>query len=233
MNYLEIANSPAMWLACFPMVAIILCQSLIFTKKSLKMGKKIGVEDAQIKRAIRSSATASIGPSLVILAGMLSLLVSMGGPISWIRLSAIGSVAYELMAAGFAAEAAGVTLGGPDMTAEVFATGIWVMTLGSIGWILFTALCTPQLDKFRTVLAGGKKAFIPVVSAAAMCGAFSYLCIERVVRFDTQTISAVSGFAIMIAFLLYNKKAQKQWVKEWGFTIAMFAGMVIAIPFIL
>ena len=221
-----------MWLACFPMVGIILLQSVIFAKKSLTIGKKIGISDAQMKRALRTSVTASIGPSLVILAGMVSLLVSMGGPISWIRLSAIGSVAFELMASGFAAEAAGVTLGGADMTASVYVTGIWVMTLASIGWVLFTALCTPQLDKFRTVLAGGKKALIPVVSAAAMCGAFSYLCLDRVMRFDTQTISAVSGFVIMAIFLMYNKKADKQWVKEWGFTIAMFVGMFIAIPFI-
>lgn len=162
---------------------------------------------------------------------MVSLLVAMGGPISWFRLSYIGSVAYELMAAGFGAQAAGVTLGGPDMNATAFAAGVWVMTLGSIGWILFTALATKKLDKFRYVLAGGKKAMLPIVSAGAMCGAFAYLSLDRVFRFDNQTTAALVGFGVMALFMIYNKKRNQQWVKEWALTISMFVGMIISVIF--
>ena len=50
---------------------------------------------------LRVSAISSIGPSIVILVTMISLIVSMGAPVSWMRLSFIGSVNYEAMAAGF------------------------------------------------------------------------------------------------------------------------------------
>jgi hypothetical protein len=162
---------------------------------------------------------------------MVSLLVAMGGPVSWFRLSYIGSVAYELMAAGFAADAMGITLGGPDMNATAFACGVWVMTLGSTGWVLFTALATPKLDKFRYVLAGGRKAMLPIVSAGAMCGAFAYLSLDRVFRFDQQTLAAIVGFIAMSIFMVYNKKPQKQWIKEWALTIAMFIGMFATVIF--
>ncbi len=231
MDHTEIANSLLLWFACGCGVALVIFQAAVMTRKSLKAGKKLGITDDQIKMAVKSSAVGSIGPSLAILAGMVSLLVAMGGPISWFRLSYIGAVAYELMAAGFGAEAMGVTLGGADFTATAFACGVWVMTLGSIGWVLFTALATPKLDKFRTVLAGGRKELIPVVSVAAMCGAFSYLTIDRVVRFDQQTIAAVAGFAIMAIFTAYNKKANKKWIREWSFCISMFAGMAISVIF--
>lgn len=231
MDHTEIANSLLLWFACGCGVALVIFQAAVMTRKSLKAGKKLGITDDQIKMAVKSSAVGSIGPSLAILAGMVSLLVAMGGPISWFRLSYIGAVAYELMAAGFGAEAMGVTLGGADFTATAFACGVWVMTLGSIGWVLFTALATPKLDKFRTVLAGGRKELIPVVSVAAMCGAFSYLTIDRVVRFDQQTVAAVAGFAIMAIFTAYNKKANKKWIREWSFCISMFAGMAISVIF--
>lgn len=52
----------------------------------------------------------SIGPSVVILVTMISLLVTMGAPVAWMRLSFIGSVNYEAMAAGFGAQAMGKTL---------------------------------------------------------------------------------------------------------------------------
>lgn len=229
MDYLQIANSPLMWISCGLCVGLVLFQSALFVQKSFSVGKKLEITDAQFKSAIKSSFTSSIGPSLAILAGLISLLVAMGGPISWFRLSYIGSVAYELMAAGFGAKAVGVTLGGADMNATAFAAGIWTMTLGSTGWVLFTALATPKLDKFRYVLAGGKKAVLPIISAGAMCGAFAYLSLDRVFRFDKQTVAALAGFAIMAAFMVYNKKQQKQWIKEWAFTISMFAGMIVSV----
>lgn len=231
MNYLEIANSPLMWLSCGLCVGLVLFQASLFVKKSFEVGRKLEISDSQFKSAIKTSFTSSIGPSLAILAGMVSLLVAMGGPISWFRLSYIGSVAYELMAAGFGADAVGVTLGGPNMNAVAFANGVWTMTLGSIGWILFTALATPKLDKFRYALAGGKKAVLPIISAGAMCGAFAYLSLDRVFRFNNQTIATFVGFGVMVAFMIYNKKSKKQWIKEWAFTISMFVGMIVSVMF--
>jgi uncharacterized membrane protein YjjP (DUF1212 family) len=105
------------------------------------------------------------------------------------------------------------------------------MSLGSAGWIIFTALATPKLDKFRYVLAGGKKAMLPIVSAGAMCGAFAYLSLDRVFRLDIQTIAAIAGFAVMAILMIYNKKHEKQWIKEWSLTISMFAGMLITVLF--
>ncbi|NLJ47644.1 MAG: DUF5058 family protein, partial [Treponema sp.] len=76
-----------------------------------------------------------------------------------------------------------------------------------------------------------KKAALPIISAGAMCGAFAYLSLDRVFRMDKQTTAALAGFAIMAAFTAFNKKAQKQWIKEWSFTISMFAGMFISVLF--
>ena len=57
-----------------------------------------------------SSAITSIGPSIVILSGLLSLLITVGGPMAWMRLSMIGSVMFESMAAGFGTSSVGVQL---------------------------------------------------------------------------------------------------------------------------
>ena len=90
MDYMKIANSPLLWLSCGLCVGLVFIQSGIFVKKSLSTSKTLGISNAQIKSAVKSSFTSSIGPSLAILAGMVSLLVAMGGPISWFRLSYIG-----------------------------------------------------------------------------------------------------------------------------------------------
>lgn len=99
MSYTEIANSPWLWLACGACVVWVLFQSIMFIKKSLDTGKKIGITKEQVSTTVKTAAVATIGPSLGIVVGMVALLVAMGGPISWYRLSYIGSVAYEVSAA--------------------------------------------------------------------------------------------------------------------------------------
>lgn len=92
MDAMKIANSiPILWIACGISILVI-AQALIFAKKSYSAGKKIGLTEKQMKNAIQSSAITSIGPSIVILSGMLSLLITVGGPMASLRLSLIGSV---------------------------------------------------------------------------------------------------------------------------------------------
>ena len=100
MDAMKIANSIPMWLACALPVAFVILQAVLFARGAYKSGKKLGLNDKQMKKAMKSSAVTSIGPSIVVLSAMLSLLVSVGGPIGWMRLSMIGSVMFESIAAG-------------------------------------------------------------------------------------------------------------------------------------
>ena len=43
-NYLELANSPLMWVSAAIAVGIVVFQSVLFFRKSLKAAKEIGIE---------------------------------------------------------------------------------------------------------------------------------------------------------------------------------------------
>ena len=228
MDYLQIANSPLMWAACICPVILVFVQAIIMTRKTLNIGKKIGVTDSQIKDAVVSSAISSLGPSVVNVVGMVALLIAMGAPVAWDRLSYIGNVGFEVGAASFGTEAMGISLGSEDMTAQAFANALWVMSAIGCGWILITALFTPKLGQFNRFLAGGRKETLPLISAAAMSGAFAYLTMNNVKNFNHTSVSALGGFIVMGVFMLYNKKANKKWIREWAMTISMFAGMIVS-----
>lgn len=230
MDYLKIANGFWLWLACGLGVAWVVFQSALFLVKSFRVSKEIGISKEQVNNAVKTSVVATLGPSLGILVGMVALLVSMGGPISWFRLSYIGSVAYEMFAAEVGAQAGGGALG-TNMSGAAFATGLWVMTLGALGSILITALFTDKMGKLENVMAGGRKEILPIIAGCAMCGTFSYLCMDRVFRLDSQTVAALAGFAVMAVLNIYNKKVNRKWIRNWSFTIAMFAGMLISVIF--
>ena len=71
MEALKIANSLPMWIACGLAVLLVIIQAVIFLKNSYETGKKMGISEEQMKKAIKSSTITSIGPSIVILSGML------------------------------------------------------------------------------------------------------------------------------------------------------------------
>ena len=92
----------------------------MFTKRAVSDGLKMGVTKEQMIDWRQSAATAAIGPSIVVVIGMVALLASVGGPVAWMRLAYIGSVTYELGAADKATAAVGCQLGTSNMTEEAF-----------------------------------------------------------------------------------------------------------------
>lgn len=229
MNYMTIANGPWFWLACGACVAWVLLQSILITRKSLKTGKELGITNDQIKSTVKVATVATLGPSLGIAVGMVALLVSLGGPIAWYRLSYIGSVAYEVSAAELAAQAVGETLN--TMSPLGFSTAVLPMTLGAMGAPIITGLFTDKMEKLQNVMAGGKAEMLPVISGCCVAGVFAFLTCDRIFRFDSQTVAALVGFISMALFNGYNKKAQKKWIRNWGFTLSMFIGMAVSLFF--
>ena len=63
-----------MWIAAGFAVGLVLFQAFLFARKSYSTGLEIGLTEKQMKTAMRSSFIASIGPSIVVLSGLLALL---------------------------------------------------------------------------------------------------------------------------------------------------------------
>lgn len=231
MDYLQIANSIPMWIAAGVAITLVLFQAFIFAKKSYATGKKIGLTEEQMKSAMKSSFITSIGPSIVVLTGLLSLLVTVGGPMAWMRLSFIGSVMFELMAASFGAEALGVKMGIDPMTNVAFANAVWTMILGSIGWVIFATLTADKMDKVQQKISKGDKGLIKVISVAAMLGSFGSLVSGHLIAMNKNTIAALAGGAIMLVLSPLADKKDIKWLKEWVLAIALFGGMFVAIIF--
>lgn len=230
-GYEQIANSPVLWIITAIAVGLVLFQTIRFLKKSFIAGKEMGISKEDMKTAFITGSISAVGPSVVIVIGMVSLLIVVGGPTALMRLAYIGNVAYELLAAEFAADAYGVSLTDPSIPAEVFSTALWGMAIGCVGWIVVTALLTHRMDKFKNKLAGGKAAMIPVISSAAMLGAYGYLNAGYAVSLDQNTVALLAGFAIMLVLTIAYKKSKKKWINEWGLTIAMIGGVIAAVLF--
>lgn len=225
MNALEIANSAPMWIACGLAVLVVVLQAVIFAVKAYQAGPKVGLKKEQMKKAMKSSAITSIGPSVVILSGMLSLLITVGGPIAWMRLSMIGSVMFESIAAGLGTNAVGVTLGADVMTEEALGMALWTMVLCSIGWVIFATFSANRMDKIQTKLSGGDTAKLISISTAAVIGVFSAMSAQHLVKLNKNSIACVLGGVIMFIMMKVSEKVPA--LKEWNLTISILLAMII------
>ena len=217
MDAMKIANSIPMWIACGIPVILVIAQALIFAKKSYSAGKKIGLTEKQMKNAIKSSAITSIGPSIVILSGMLSLLITVGGPMAWMRLSLIGSVMFESIAAGFGTASVGVQLGADTLTPLALDMAVWTMILGSIGWIIFATISASRMDKVQHKISGGDPAKLMAISRSS----------SHLIKLNKNSVACVLGAVFMAILLTISEKKNIKWLKEWNLTISILAAMII------
>lgn len=226
------ANHPLMYIACSIGVILVLLQATIILKKTIKCAKDKGMEKERIKKGITTSAISSIGPALGIVGSILALIVSLGAPVTALRMSVIGGTNYETMAANFGAKALGSELS-TKMDPVVFANALWVPALGVMGWLIVMFIFGHKMDKINNLLTGGREALLPAVSVGAMLGAFAYFNVDNLMKITENpslAISTIAGFVIMVICQFAGKKVN--WIKQWSLTFAMFGGAIIASLFI-
>lgn len=107
MTFMDILNSPLLYALVIAAIGYVLLFSVLTVIRSYKRGVAIGMDKTKLKNAAISSILYSVVPSLSIIVGLFSLAAVIGVPWSWFRLSVVGSVMYELMAADMVATATG------------------------------------------------------------------------------------------------------------------------------
>ena len=109
------------------------------------------------------------------------------------------------------------------------------MALNGAGWLLFTGVATPSLEKLRDKMSGGDMGWLAAMSAACSIGIFAYLNANQMIGkgFSINvgnTFACLGGAAIM---MLIGKfvvpKVPK--IAEYSLGIAMIAGIALAIVF--
>lgn len=238
MDYLQISNLPIMWLLCSFTVVIAALQAILFMRAAKKATNECNIDPEIPKKAFRVGLVSAIGPALGVFIVMVGLMSAIGGPMSWLRLSIIGAAATELAAATNGATAAGVTLGGDGYTLEILAVSWFAMALNGAGWLLFTGVATPGLEKLRDKLSGGDSAWLGVMSAACSIGIFGYLNTNSIITKGFLNGGPVISTGNLVAVLAgaLSMMALGKWVTpkhpklaEYSLGIAMIIGIAAAL----
>ena len=123
-------NHPILYIIAGILVAVVLAQSVFFLVKAMRRSKELGMDQAKIKKTIKSAAIFTIAPAVAIVISVMTLSKKLGLPLPWLRLSVVGSMSYETIAANNALSAMGQSLGSDvPLTAQQFVNVLLVMTI--------------------------------------------------------------------------------------------------------
>ncbi|MEL7647895.1 MAG: DUF5058 family protein [Sedimentibacter sp.] len=234
MNYINTANSTALWLSCIPVVVIVAFQAIIFSKKAMNSADLVDLNKQDAKKAFTVGALSAIGPALGVFVVMLGLMSVIGAPLSWMRLAIIGAAPTELAAANMSAKAMNIELTSPEFGLIHFANAAWVMALNGSAWLFTTGLFSHKLDGVTDKISGGDPKKLGILMVSAMCGAFSYLFGKELIKgLDPKTRPfMVSGIAAAVAMIILDKVAKKYpKLTEYNLGIAMVVGMAAGVIF--
>lgn len=124
-------NHPILFVLVGIIIAVVVAQSVYFLVKSIRRAKEKGMDMTLIKKTAVTAAIFTVAPAISIVITVIALSQSLGIALPWLRLSVVGSLSYEAIAAANAANGMGTTLASlvGTMTASQYVTIALVMTI--------------------------------------------------------------------------------------------------------
>lgn len=139
-------NHPILFVLAGIVIAFVLAQSVFFLLKAIRRSKQLGMDQSKIRKTIRSATLFTIAPAVAIVISVMTLSNKLGLPLPWLRLSVVGSMSYETVAANNALSAMGQSLGsGIALTAQQYVNVLLVMTISILMGIWLVPLIGKKL----------------------------------------------------------------------------------------
>ena len=234
-------NHPILFVIVGAIIALVLAQSAFFLVRAVKRANELGISKQTIRKTISSSAVFTIAPAIAVLVGVVALSKSLGIALPWLRLSVIGSITYETVAAGNALEAAGTSAGTTITDPSIFVTIAWVMTVGISAGLILVPFVTKKIQNGVNKIGMKDKKWGEIFNNAMFLGMISaflgyvFCDVGLVVKGDTSglipvCVMAVSAVVMAVCGTLATK-LRIRWLTDYALPVSLILGMASAIPF--
>ena len=233
-------NHPILYVIVGAIIALVMAQSVFFLVKAVKRAKELGISKETVKKTISSAAIFTIAPAVAVLIGVVALSKSLGVALPWLRLSVIGSITYETVAAGNALEAAGMSAGTTITDPSIFITIAWVMTVGIAAGLILVPFVTKKLQTGMSKIGMKDKKWGEIFNNAMFLGMISaflgyvFCDVGLIVKGDTSglipvCVMAVSALVMAVCGTIATK-AKIRWLTDYALPMSLIIGMASAIP---
>ena len=234
-------NHPTLFVLVGVIVLAVLGQSVFFLVKAWRRGIAIGMGKDKLKKIAVTAAVFTIAPAIAIVISVITLAKDLGIPLPWLRLSVVGSLSYETIAASNAEGAMGLVFGQVSaLTATQYVTIAAVMTLSIMVGIWLVPVVCRRMQYGMLKLENRDKKWAEILSASMFIGMISaflgyvFCDVSSVFHGDMTGLIPVlvmllSALVMALAGILV-KKTKWRWISDYALPISLIAGMAGAIP---
>lgn len=253
-------NHPILFVLVGIIIAVVMAQSVYFFIRAYRRAKELGVEKSVLKKTIISSAIFTIAPAIAIVISVVTLAPSLGIALPWLRLSVIGSLSYETVAAANAASGMEKTLADfiGSMTASEYVTIVIVMTVSILVGIWLAPVIAKRMQKGLGSFEAKDKKWSDILQNSLFIGmisafvGFVFCDVSRLwtngadVEVEVNGVkemvhySATSGLipvcvmaisaVLMLLCGVLMKVTKWKWINDYALPFCMVAAMALAIP---
>lgn len=230
MGYFELANSNLVYLLVIAVIVFVFILSGIFALKAWRRGIEIGMEKVILKRVVKQSLIFTLVPSIAIVIGLFALAPALGIPWPWLRLSVIGSVNYELMAADMAAGGMGMSLaeassGGP----AAFGNIILVMTTCIMGGMIVLLIFGKGIMNKVSKLSKSRSDFNHVIMSCFMIALASVFIPGILAKGIIYILTFLTSLLVTAGQAVIVQKFKVRWLKDFILSFSLVIGMASSI----
>ena len=234
-------NHPILFLLAGIIILAVLAQSVFFLVRALRRGRQIGMDMQKLKKTMLTAGVFTIAPAVAIVISVITLSKDLGLPLPWLRLSVVGSLSYETIAATNAESAMGLVFGQvSSLTATQYVTIAWVMTVSILLGIWLVPLIGKKLQNGMTRIENRDKRWGDILSSALFIGMIAAFLGYVFCDFGTifhgdpsglipVCVMIVSALVMALCGLLMKQRGGR-WIGDYALPLSLILGMASAIP---
>lgn len=228
-------NSGFLYTVAIIVILFVIVQSLFFLIRAYQRAKVIGMDMAQVRKTIISTALFTIAPAVSILVGVITLSKFLGIPLPWIRLSVIGAITYELPAATTTANALAVSLSDTITDPKAYAAIAWVMTLGIMPSIVLVPILIKRIQKGLLTIKNKDGKWGDLFLTAMFLGMISAFLGMVFANIRSGLVGWIPIFVLMFSSLLMAicgvliKTFKMEWLRNYALPVSMLGAMTFAV----
>lgn len=207
---------------------------IFFCRRAIKRARELDISDDKIKSVIRASVVFSIVPSVSVIIGLITLAPILGVPWPWFRLSVVGSLPYELMAADLSVKGAGFT-GFEDFLANgtptVIGAIMFVMSISIMAGMVFNIFALKRVH--TGVLKAGEKdtPFVDLALSVLVIGMMSVFVPVQSVKSTIHLLTILVSMAITLICQKIATKYKVTWLNDFTMSFALIGAMAASVIF--
>ena len=229
MSYQEVSESSLLYVLVIVSLLIIAAICVYYLLLCMRKAKEMGISKQKVNEIIKSTAIFSIVPSIAIAIGLVTLVIVIGIPYAWFRLSVIGSVSYELMASNMALSALKLDLANAD--ADAFGLIMWVMCVPITSTVLANIFVCKPMHLGTMRVGSGDKKWGALSQTTFMTALLVVLIVPMIFGGLVGLLTFVTSALIAVVVSMLAKRTGAKWMNDFILAICLIGAMGMSIVY--